>query len=286
MRKKILVVTIVAFSVLMIVCVVWIEHNSKSPKERYLETLETTSNQDADGSTASESVPKAPATIINDTHTVEYKILSYDLIDDVDIASQTKYPGKYFRYSLGGPEGQTPDPNYLRDYTDFDAMARDYPVFELARSTNCERGMTWAEMEEFVEEHKADYTTIRHPKTKYLFLHCIITNISSDEWEECINDLFYFAVRGDSIVGKYRGFPCYFDHSIKASHGGGVWYAFEEGESIECVIGIDLIEDFFDFSEENEYYIGFIPESMEDVDVFDLTHEKWFVSLANVPRET
>jgi len=84
-RKLSISVAILALIVLTAV-VVLIEKKSKTPMERYLETTQTTEQQ----------VKYTSAKIIDNDGGLQYEFLSYDLIDDKDIETQTKYKAEYF----------------------------------------------------------------------------------------------------------------------------------------------------------------------------------------------
>ena len=265
---------ITAIIVILAVTVVAIERNSKTPMDRYLETSQIVKQTDN----------YVPVKILNDEGNLQYEFLSYDLIDDKDIEKQAKYKAEYFI------EGKVPSSDYVVKWTDFDAMARDYPKFDEYRKSYCEKGMTAAEYDEFMREHEAEYTTDKHIKTKYLFIRCRITYIGNGRREEFLSNFDVFVMRNKTLLG-HNEIDCYFDHP---QHIGGeerlqdfFLYKFEKvGDSIECVLGCRLREDEFDLSEENKYYIGFQPSiTYSDYDQFNPAIDNRCVAITDMPKE-
>jgi len=261
MKRVSALIVFVISAFLVISFVISNEKNKKTPYERYIETSQTTERREYE-----------PRVIYNDDRTIKYEILSYEFIDDKDIAKQTKYPGKYF-LNVSGEfaseyflENHLPNPDYLLKDTDYFALRRDFPLYEEYVESYGERGMTEAEAEEFLAKHEKDYSTIYHPKTKYLFLHCRITNISNTEVEEAIHNFEIIGTRNNKFVGVDYGF-CYFDGPVYPDVYPG-WHKFERGEEpLECVIGFMLVDyrGFLDLSEPNTYYYGKMPRSMDDI---------------------
>ena len=223
MKKITLIITAILLTILL-TAVIAIENKSQSPLNRYLETTRESDKSDY--------IPKE---IINNLNNIRYEILSYELIDDKNIEKQTKYKAEYFI------EGKVPPSDYIVKWTDFDAMARDYPKFDESRKSNGEKGMNWDEQESFIREHEAEYTKDKHLKTKYLFFRCRITYIGGERKEEWLDNISVFAMRGNSIVGE-GNFFCYFDHSqhIDGEERKNEYFVYrfdKVGDSIECILG-------------------------------------------------
>ena len=287
MKRALSILLIVILGIVLMVTVNVIEKNNQSPQARYLEVSRNNTDHrnefNASGTIVNiNEEGKAVSIILNRTHSVQYEFLSYEIIDDTEIAKQTKYKGEFF------DEGHVPDPNFLREYTDYSAMRRDYPKVDEYISSNFQRGMTAAEYQEFLEQHYSEYTTYKHPKTKYLFLRCRITNITTGTVEENISPRV-FAMQGNKTIGE-GDIICYFDRS---QHTEGedrihsyVEYKFNDAEeSLECVIGIVLTEDDFDFSEKNNYYVGFVPLGLDDYEKFNPSIDDGFICVNKLPKE-
>ena len=273
--KKAVSVVIVLAALAAIVLVINIEKNRKTPMERFLEISQTTNK--AEG--------YVPAKILMDNKSIQYEFLSYELIDDKDIEKQTKSTAEYFI------EGKVPPSDYVVKWTDFDAMARDYPKFDEWRKSDCSKGMTPAEAEEFMRIHEPEYTIDKHIKSKYLFVRCRITYMGNGRKKEFLSLFDVFAMRGNERIGPVNEF-CYFDHPQPALWEDGragdfFWYRFDRvGDSLECVLGCRLRGEYFDLSEENKYYIGFQSVSVNsENDQVNPVHDKRFVALSDMPKE-
>ena len=276
--KKAVPVVIVLTALAAIVLVINIEKNRKTPMERFLETSQTTNKSEG----------YVPAKILMDNKSIQYEFLSYELIDDKDIEKQTKYKAEYFI------EGKVPPSDYVVKWTDFDAMARDYPKFDEWRKSDCSKGMTEGEYEEFMRIHEPEYTVDKHIKTKYLFVRCRITYTGAGRDTAWLAQPHVFVMQGDSraLMLSAGASYCYFDHPQKALWEDGnredfFWYKFEkEGDSLECVLGIRLRGDRgVDLSKDNSYYIGFEPKGSDDEDNFNPAIDARCVSLNDMPRE-
>lgn len=275
MKNKAIPIVIALIAIVVIVFVINIENNSKTPMERFLETSQTTKQPDN----------YIPAKIIDYDGGLQYEFLSYELIDDKDIEKQTKYKAEYFI------DGKVPPSDYVVKKVDYDAMARDYPKFDEYRESNCVRGMTYEEHEEFMREHEDEYSTEVHVKTKYYFIRCRITYVGgdiNDTNEKCL--VFDFLIMsGDKIVGNYNP-NCYFDFSKntegKEQKGDAVYYKFGKiGDSIECVLGGRLIDENDCFSKATGYYVGFLPWSYEEAENCNPAIDSKFVALKDMPKE-
>jgi hypothetical protein len=275
MKKKLSVIVVTLALVGLIAAVIAIERKSKTPMDRYLETTQTTKQQ----------VKYTPAKIIDNDGGLQYEFLSYDLIDDKDIETQTKYKAEYF------DDGKLPPSDYVVKKVDYDAMARDYPKFDEYRKSYCDESiMTEAEYEEFMREHEAEYSWEEHVKTKYYFIRCRITYIGggiTEGNEKCISAFDFLIMNGNKMIGASDP-GCYFDHSqnTEGERKRFNYYRFEKvGDSIECIIGGRLRDDEYHFSEATGYYVGFRPMLASDEEQFNPAIDKRCVALKDMPKE-
>ena len=277
-------VTIIIAILAIITLVIAIECKSKTPMDRYLDTTQS-SSQICSSTGENSGGNYIPREIINDEGNLKYEFLSYDLIDDKNIAKQTKYKDDYF------VEGKVPPADYVVKDTDYDAMARDYPKYDEYRRSNCEKGMTQSEYEEFMREHKADYTTDKHIKTKYIFVRCRITYVGGGRRDEYLHTFDVFVMRGNTLL-DYYGMNCYFDHPQRTNDEAReslefFRYKFEKvGDSIECILGCRITGEYIDLSEDNEYYIGFQPSvTYSDYEQFNPAIDSRCIAIADMPME-
>lgn len=275
MKKKLSVIVVTLALVGLIAAVIAIERKSKTPMDRYLETTQTTKQQ----------VKYTPAKIIDNDGGLQYEFLSYDLIDDKDIETQTKYKAEYF------DDGKLPPSDYVVKKVDYDAMARDYPKFDEYRKSYCDESiMTEAEYEEFMREHEAEYSWEEHVKTKYYFIRCRITYIGggiTEGNEKCISAFDFLIMNGNKMIGASNP-GCYFDHAqnTEGERKRFNYYRFEKvGDSIECIIGGRLRDDEDHFSEVTGYYVGFAPSGGSDFDQFNPAIDVRCVALKDMPKE-
>lgn len=276
MKKKAVLIFVVLFVIASVAAVIAIEKNSKTPMERFLETSQTTKQPDN----------YIPAKIIDYDGGLQYEFLSYELIDDKDIEKQKKYKAEYFI------DGKVPPSDYVVKKVDHAAMRRDFPKYDEYVSSNCERGMTYEEYEEFMREHEDEYSTEVHVKTKYYFIRCRITYVGgdiNDTNEKCLTAFDFLIMSGDKIVGNYQP-HCYFDFSKntegKEQKGDAVYYKFGKiGDSIECVLGGRLIDENDCFSKATGYYVGFLPWSYEEAEKCNPAIDSKFVALKDMPKE-
>ena len=276
MKKKAVLIFIALFVIASTVGVMLIEKNSKSPMDRFLETSQTTTQPDN----------YIPAKIIDNDGGLQYEFLSYDLIDDKDIETQTKYKAEYFY------DGKVPSSDYVVKWTDYDAMARDYPEFDECRKSNGLRGMTEAEEEEFLRIHEPEYTIDKHVKTKYYFIRCRITYIGGDvfdtnEKQVCL--FVFVGMAGDKKVVESNP-DCFFDHPQNTEGDERRKHFFvykfgKIGDSIECVVGGRLREDHHNFSEATAYYVGFFPGLYSEYEKVNPALDSRFVALKDMPKE-
>lgn len=276
MKRIVKVIAITFLFAAVITVVFFIENSRMSPMERFLESSQTTMKADN----------YIPVKITNNGKNLQYEFLSYELVDDKDIEKQTKYNAEYFL------DGKVPPADYIVEYIDHDAMARDYPKYDEFRKSDSEnkKGMTYEEADDFVREHEAEYRSYKHVKTKYLFVRCRITYIGNGRNEEWLSNFKVFAMRDNTMIGM--SYPnCYFDHpqhKIGEDRQENFFiYRFERiGDSLECVLGCRLRGDRFDLSEGNKYYLGFQPiVEYSDYDQFNPAIDSRCVALDDLPKE-
>lgn len=284
MKKKAALIAISLTAIASAVGVTAIAKDRMTPAEKHLEAPQAFGQiqLSSDKSGNSNNTTKE---ILNNEGNLKYEFLSYELIDDKDINKQTKYKAEYFI------DGKVPSSDYVVKWTDFDAMAKDYPKFEEARKSNCEKGMTWDEYYAFVREHEAKYTTDKHIKSKYLFVRCRITYTGNGRPKEWLSNFSIFAMRNNQVVGQGMDF-CYFNLPQPNLWDDGrandfFWYRFNKaGDSIECVIGCRLREDYVNFSGDNTYYIGIEPSVYYDDKQINPAIDARFVSTDMLARES
>ena len=272
MKKKLPVIVV---TLALVAAVIAIERKSKTPIDRYMETTQTTK----------QTVKYIPAKIISNDEELQYEFLSYDLIDDKDIEKQTKYKAEYF------DDGKLPPSDYVVKKVDHAAMRRDFPKYDEYVSSNCTKGMTYEEYEAFMREHEDEYSTEVHVKTKYYFIRCRITYIGggiNESNEKCVSAFDFLIMNGDKMIGASNP-GCYFDHSqnTEGERKRFNYYRFEKvGDSIECIIGGRLRDDYDRFSEATGYYVGFRPGvTYSDEDQFNPAIDVRCVALKDMPKE-
>ena len=174
---------------------------------------------------------------------------------------------------------------------DHAAMRRDFPKYDEYVSSNCTKGMTYEEYEAFMREHEDEYSTEVHVKTKYYFIRCRITYIGggiNESNEKCVSAFDFLIMNGDKMIGASNP-GCYFDHSqnTEGERKRFNYYRFEKvGDSIECIIGGRLRDDYDRFSEATGYYVGFRPGvTYSDEDQFNPAIDVRCVALKDMPKE-
>ena len=281
MRKIITTATVVIFALAAAIAVILIENNSRTPMERYLHATGAGVNAASNTNGVSDGIKGtggASPVILNNTHTVECEFLNYEIIDDADIASQTKYKGEFFE------EGILPDSDYAVEYTDFQAMMNDHPEVEAFISSNGKEGMTEAEYYEFLDKHYDEYTTVIHPESKYLFFRCRITNLTDEETFEYLSSIKVFAMCGNELLDiAETGF--YYDGPMSAEDGYIPVLSLKPGESVECVTGCRLTDEYIDFSKDISYYVGFEPVGLDNYSQLNPALDKGIVAVSALQED-
>lgn len=178
------------------------------------------------------------------------EILSCEKIEDTEIETQTTYPAEWF-YS-----GELPDGEYLVEYKDYEAIEKASP--ELKDLWENE-GHTPEETEEIYNRNLdviEQYTTMRHPKTRYYFAKCRITNLLDRENEVCVAPEVFISDQSEFLWPQEDN--CYFDKAVHTATEEErthqfFWYPFKKGEVLECVLGFEIREKW---NEDETYYLG------------------------------
>lgn len=227
---------------------------------------------------------KSIKVLYNVDHTLKYEFLSYELIDGTEIGKQTKYKSEFFR------DGRIPDAELVTKYTDYKAMARDYP--EYAEYINSDyddpKGMTNEEAEKFEREHEAEYTKTKKLRAKYLFVRCRITYLGGGPREQEVTDLDVFSIRGAEQIGSDI-FDCYFDHTQNSTEKECFFkYRFNKvGDSVECVMGSRLTNDYTELQDDAAYYIGLPPSAFDSSIGFNYKnmYGELYFAISDLPKE-
>lgn len=183
---------------------------------------------------------------------LEYEFLSYEIIEDTDIATQTEYDAAHF-YS-----GELPDPNELEEYRDTEAIKAECPELRDA----------WENNDAYTDEEVAEifynnidiinkYTNMIHFKTRYVFIKCRITNTSDKEMAVYMSQICFILSSPDKEKSlAHDNDMCYFDASSHTQGDDRVHnffaYTFQPGETLDCTIGFPVKEEI----ENQEYYFG------------------------------
>ena len=227
---------------------------------------------------------KISRVLYNVDHTLKYEFLSYDLIDDTEIGKQTKYKAEYF------VDGRIPDAELRKEYVDYDAMARDYPKYAEFRNSEYDdpKGMTCEEAERFEREHEAEYTKTKKLRAKYLFVKCRITYLGGGPKEQFLNESWIFTMRGGDQYGGAL-FDCYFEHAQNSSERPYFFsYRFNKvGDSVECVMGSRITNEYTELQDDAAYYIGLPPGAFESSIGFNFKNMngELYFPISELPKE-
>lgn len=229
---------------------------------------------------------KSIKVLYNVDHTLKYEFLSYDLIDGTEIGKQTKYKSEFFR------DGRFPDAELVTEYTDYKAMARDYP--EYAEYINSDyddpKGMTHEEAEKFEQEHRAEYTKTKKLKANFLFVKCRITYLGGGPKVCRLNDFYVFAMR-DNEENSREFINCYIELPQNKNSAVSPYdfkYRFNKvGDSVECVIGSRITNENEDMVDDTACYIGLPPSAFESSTGFNYKnmYGGLYFALGDLPKE-
>lgn len=184
---------------------------------------------------------------------VSIEILSCKMIEDIDIEDQDLYKAEWFKM------GELPDAEYVEEYIDYEAIKEVCP--ELRDLWENENDKNTVEENKKIYERNLDvielYTTMKHPKTKYFFVNCKITNLLGETNEVSLALDTFIKPDNSTSLAMHSDCAVYFD---KAIHTTGeerekdfFWYTFEENETLECVVGYEIKEEW---DENEKYYLG------------------------------
>lgn len=227
---------------------------------------------------------KSAKVLYNVDRSLKFEYLSYDLIDDTEIGKQTKYKAEYF------VDGRIPDAELIKEYVDYDAMARDYPKYAEFRNSVYDdpKGMTCEEAERFEREHEAEYTKTKKIRAKYLFVRCRITYLGGGPKEQELNHAYVFTLRGDEQMGCAL-FNCYFEHTQNSSERPYFFsYRFNKvGDSVECVMGSRITNEYTELQDDAAYYIGLPPGEFESSIGFNYKnmYGELYFPISELPKE-
>lgn len=263
-KKSIFVcIFVTVLGLLTFMLVILKEGNRKSPIERYVneQNSESMKNLDSDtvGILAADEVSQNEEKNKFTYQKIEYEFVSYDIIEDTDIAAQTKYDGTYF-YS-----GELPDPNELEEYRDMEAIKAESPELK----------DLWENNDKYTNEEAAEifnknieivnkYTGMVHIKTHYVFINCHLTNTSDQERNVYMNEMRFVLSAPDMKQFRTHDSMCYFDAATNTQGDDRVHsffcYTLQPGETLNCIIGFQVKEEIDD----QQYYFGFTDGQMEE----------------------
>ncbi len=184
------------------------------------------------------------------TDNLSVEIVSCEVLEDTEIESQTTYQPQYFK------SGNLPDADYLEEYVDYETIKKVCP----------ELRNLWESDDYTIEEEKEiyernldvidQYTTMEHPKTKYFFVKCRITNLSEKIHEASVAlDTFISSDQSEYLA--MHECAVYFDRAVYTTgedrEKSFFWYTFEQEEVLECVIGYEIKEEW---NADEIYYLG------------------------------
>lgn len=264
-KKKIVLICIFVaiLGLLTLMLAILNEGNQESPVERYINEQNSESTENVDSDTVGISVIDAiSGQEENNKFTyqkMEYEFLSYEIIEDTDIATQMKYDSAHF-YS-----GELPDPNELEEYRDIEAIKAESPELK----------ELWENNAKYTNEESADiynknidivnkYTGMVHVKTHYVFINCQLTNTSDKERNVYMNEMRFVCSTPDMEQFRAHDSMCYFDAATHTQGDDRVHsffcYTLQPGEILNCIIGFKVKEEI----DNQEYYFGFTDWQMEE----------------------
>lgn len=231
--------------VLGIFAVTKLEKEKKSPVENYTEkNTGTDIKENGEKLQAPDSglVKDGVAEFVYDSpvinNDIRHTFSAYDLVDGVDILTQTKYPLEYF--------GEEPTTTEIQHYFDEDRFKEEMPELYEAHKNMFDSGLSENEIWEISDQYKAakeDYMVPVEYAKCYVFFKCSFENLSEEENEINVNGLRGM-ITGDDFTYYTWADVCYFDSS---QHMGDeedrksyYVYTLQPGETLECIIGIEV----------------------------------------------
>lgn len=256
MKYIIMFFLIVLLGLLTCMLVILNEENQESPVERYVNEQNSENAENPDSDTFDVSVAdEIPQEEENNKFTyqkIEYEFLSYEIIEDTDIATQTKYDAGHFF------SGELPDPNELEEYRDIEAIKAESPELK----------DLWENNDKYTNEESAEiynnnidivnkYTGMVHIKTHYVFINCQLTNTSDKERNVYLNEMHFVLSTPDMEQFITHDSMCYFDAATHTQGDDRVHkffcYTLQPGETLNCTLGFKVKEEI----DNQEYYFGF-----------------------------
>lgn len=251
------------------------EKNNLSPVERYQENIEDINNESSDQDTTPEAETAKQPAIVHES--LKYEILSYEIIDDSEIASQTKYAAEHFC------NGELPDPDMMEEYQDTEAIMEQCPELK----------DLWENSESYsVEETKEIYnshldvieanTSMVHSDRHYVFVKVRVTNPWNRSVSQYLSELeCVISSKDKEQYGTRTDTMCYFDQSRHTEGEDRIHsfflYEFEPNETIECTLGFAVRDEV----ENPDYYIGFVDTELQN-EGMNPTLGKYMVNLGNI----
>lgn len=206
-----------------------------------------------------ESAKEENNRVLTTDQRLSIEVLSCEMIEDFDIEAQTTYAAEWFK------DGVLPDADYIQEDIDYLAIRSESKELDDLWSrydySDEEANEILQRNQHIIEKHTKRY----HPKTRYFFVRCKITNLLEKANDASVDvDSFIASEQGE--VFAVHNDAVYFD---KAIHLRGedrdhrfFWYSFEPGEVMECTLGYEIQQE----RDENEvYYIGVQSPGVYDV---------------------
>lgn len=251
------------------------EKEKQYPVERYMEQNGTTEKEldlsDIASGTDSKNEFQNAHSLTN--RNVKFEFLGYELIEDTEIEKQIYYidPAHYDDQSIPDADGYD---EYDEIY-DLDRMYNDFPEYldiqqhkydysyeeYLERYEKTVQGLDWSEY----------YLGKGHKKTYYCFIKMHITNLSDDDTDCCLNELYLIWTNKEKSRDDYTDNMIYFDHPQNVDGEERLhrftWYHMKKRETLDCIIGYKIEMSDFDYiyPETPLFYIGTISSQRQDM---------------------
>lgn len=210
---------------------------------------------------------------------VKVECLSVDVVEDTDIVKQTKYSAEYFK------TGELPDPDFIEKITDMEAVFEQAPDYEKLYNSPVENEDDMNKLREMQEKNKdllEENTKYIHPKTRYYFVKCRITNENEEAVDKVLSFYTQFVLSNKSQMWNIDN-QVYFDKSIHmVGDDRADWFflrTLEPAEVLECTLGFEVSDSY---NGSVTLYIGEPPLTDE---LFDPDSYPDLVKLDNIPRE-
>lgn len=250
MKKIVMIIVLCLVALSLIFIVNTIESRKQTPDERRQEQQRRQEQEKGKKSVEKEETDDRKV-IQSESRSLEFEFLSYEMIEDTEIEKQDTYKAEYF-YG-----GEVPKADYQEEIIDYEKARKECP--ELREIWDGEDGVLTEDQVETYHKYIGKYKSMQHPKTRYLFVKCRITNLRDKSVDENVS-LSHGIVSKDGTEYVYSDAGVYFD---KPQHTEGedrvhsfFYYNFAPKESLECTIGVEIKQKY---GENEQYYIGFQP---------------------------